>query len=237
MNHAANKQQGFTLIELSLAMAFIAFLLLAIALTIIQIGAIYSQGTTLKEVNQASRDINDDIRRNVLAAGSFSLEDDFIKTGGNAGGRLCLGQFSYVWNFGKAISDNNVNVARKQGTPVRLVKVPDVAEIYCAKNSLGGLANPNIRDADAAEAQELLQPGDHDLALHAFTVVTPPATSIDPVSRQQLYSFMYTIGTSKMSALNADQTACLAPNETNADPLFCTVKDFSLVVRAGSGVN
>ena len=64
MNRAA-KQTGFTLIELMLAMTFISVLLLAIAMTIIQIGTIYNRGVTLKEVSQAARSISDELNRSI----------------------------------------------------------------------------------------------------------------------------------------------------------------------------
>ncbi len=236
MNRVAKNQQGFTIIELSLAMAFIAFLLLAIALAIIQIGSIYSQGLTLKEVNQASRDINDDIRRNVTVASQLNLGEDYVATAGNAGGRLCFGQYSYVWNYAKAIAENNPNVAKLKGEAVRFIRVADPDGAYCQKND-GVLINKDIRGDDESNARELLQPGDHNLGIHQFMINTPPASAIDAASHQQLYSFQYVIGTSKIEALNSTQTACLAPNEDKADPLFCTVQPFSLVIRAGSGVN
>ena len=89
MNRAA-KQDGFTLIELVLAMAFISALLLAIALTIIQIGTTYNRGMTLKEVNQTARSISDELTRNLTSSEAFTLSSKYIST--PTGGRLCLGQ-------------------------------------------------------------------------------------------------------------------------------------------------
>jgi prepilin-type N-terminal cleavage/methylation domain-containing protein len=71
MNHA--KKQGFTLIELMLAMAFIAMLLLAIALIILQISTIYNRGLTIKEAVQASSAISSDLSQDIAAAPTFSL--------------------------------------------------------------------------------------------------------------------------------------------------------------------
>ena len=78
MNQDNNKQQGFTLVELTLAMTFISVLLLSIALTIIQLGALYNQGTTSKEINQASRDMQDNITRNIASSGPFVFADDYV---------------------------------------------------------------------------------------------------------------------------------------------------------------
>jgi type II secretory pathway pseudopilin PulG len=247
MNHVAKRQQGFTIIELMLAMTFIAFLLLAIALTIIQIGAIYNKGTTFKEINQTSRDLNDDLDRTINAAGSVTLATDYVQTPNAAnpvGGRLCLGSYSYIWNFEKAIASNDPNIAKYKNPPsgqaptaaIRFVKVPDSGKIYCAKNG-NALVNKDILGTDVDRSQELLKVGDHELGLHQFTIITPPATAIDLSTGQQIYSIAYTLGTSNIAALNATQTACLAPTIVNADPLYCNVQQFSLVVRVGNGVN
>jgi len=248
MNHARKTQHGFTIIELTLAMMFISFLLLGIALTIIQIGAVYNKGTTSKEINQASRTINTELNRDVLSATSLTLATDYVTTpttGVPAGGRLCLGSFSYIWNYARAIEVGSANVTKYTTAPdstksssIRLVKVPDPARVYCAKTGTGGLAFPNVRSVDTTLVQELLSNGDHELGIHNFAFITPvPASSADANTGQHIYSLTYTIGTSKISALNATQTACLAPNIANADPLYCNVQQFSLVVRAGNGVN
>lgn len=249
MNRAA-KQQGFTLIELMLAMAFIAVLLLAIAMTIIQVGAIYNKGMTLKEVNEASRGIADDFRRSVVAARQIDLSTDYgqvVVSGTVVGGRLCMGSYSYVWNYarnlkpigqGAIVYQNNGSTPVDESTvPVRFVKIADPNKAYCAKNGANFTLN-TISVADQAKAVELLRSGDHDLGIHQFDILSPvPASAIDANSGQQLYSLTYTIGTSKITALNNTQSACLPPNDPNADPLYCNVQQFSLVVRAGNGVN
>jgi type II secretory pathway pseudopilin PulG len=245
MNHAHNKQQGFTLIELTLAMAFISFLLLAIALTIIQIGAIYNQGTTSKEINQASRDINADLSRNISAAGAITLTDDYVlrPSADPVGGRLCLGSYSYIWNYTKGLASGSDDVTKYQSataddSAIRLLKVADPGRLYCAKDGSGGLANKDVLLADKPRSQELLKPGDHELGLHNFAFISPvPSSAIDTATEQQVYSLSYTIGTSKLDALNTTQTACLAPGILNADPLYCKIQQFSLVLRAGNGVN
>lgn len=247
MNRVA-KKQGFTIIELMLAMTFVAFLLLGVALTVMQISSIYNKGTTVKEINQSSRDLNDDLHRTINAAGTLTLATDYLQsplTGVAAGGRLCLGSYSYIWNYQKAIAANDTNVAKYQAPatgsaptdPIRFVKVPDPNKAYCAKNGTA-LANKDILSADVPQAKELLKTGDHELGLHQFGFITPvPASAADVTTGQQIFTITYTIGTSDLTALNANQTACLPSNLANADPLYCNVEQFSLVVRAGSGVN
>lgn len=246
MNHAHKKQNGFTLVELSLAMTFISFLLMGIAMTVIQVAAIYNQGTTAKDVNQLSREINVDIDRNISAAGSLNLLTDYVNSPASAtaatadGGRLCLGSYSYVWNYAKALEGNTTGVAKYTGNGdvIRLVRVSDPGRAYCIKNpSSGVLVNKNILAADAGKTQELLKVGDHKLGLHSFVFITPPISATDSSTKQQIYSLSYIIGTSRMSAINPTQTACLAAGLPSADPLYCNIQKFSLVVRTGNGVN
>lgn len=94
-----NLSKGFTLIELMLAMTFVAALLIAIALTVIQISNIYNKGLTMKEVNQVGRSISDDLVRSISQSQSFAVPSDSYVTK-DWGGRLCTGKFSYMelWN-------------------------------------------------------------------------------------------------------------------------------------------
>jgi hypothetical protein len=250
MNHSHKYTKGFTIIELTLAMTFISFLLLGIALTIIQIGAQYNQGTTAKEINQAARDMDDDISRTVSMTSSVDLTNDFVLTPSEenpAGGRLCLGTYSYIWNYAEAIANNIPQVTKYEALPtaerrdtILFAKVPDQAKSYCLKGSTGGLAYPNIRVADSSLVQELLKPGDHELGIHNFSFIRPtpvPVTSFDASTGQRLYTLNFAIGTTRIVALNDTQSACLAAGQPNADPLYCNVQQFSIVLRAGNGVN
>ena len=105
MNHVDKTHKGFTLIELMLAMTFISVLLLAIAMTIIQVGAIYNKGVALKDINQSGRGISDDISRTVAASEAFSLTTDYVT--GTDGGRVCLGSYSYIWNYAKSFPNGS----------------------------------------------------------------------------------------------------------------------------------
>lgn len=119
-------QKGFTLVELMLGIAFVGSLLVLIALIIIQIMGLYNKGLTLKEVNEVSRIVVRDMQQSVSGADAFRLQyvkndtptyattlQEAVNPGGNnsqvdyysndAGGRLCTGVYSYVWNTGGAI--------------------------------------------------------------------------------------------------------------------------------------
>lgn len=247
MNHAAKK--GFTLVELLLALSFVSILLLAVAMTIIQIGVSYNRGVTVKETNQAARGIAEDLRYAISSAQSFEVDDTTflsVESGGVVlGGRLCLGDYSYVWNYGRAQAapDRTLFERAPQGgtQEVYLVKVVDESRAYCATDTnTGGPALPLIREVDTAQAKELLKAGDRVLRLQQFTISTSDRLT-DSLTGQRLYRVSFTIGAGNISAMTSDQSRCLLPSDEGASLLadlqYCVVQKFDIVVRAGNRGN
>lgn len=124
-----NVRQGFTLIELSLSIAFIAVLSIAVLLVISNSVSSYHRGITLNQINTVGMDLVDDMRtvvqsspghafdnecpegseRNevgcqVLVSGKKQAEE--VKIGGKTisevpvYGVFCTGEYSYIWNSG-----------------------------------------------------------------------------------------------------------------------------------------
>ena len=246
MNHG-KKNSGFTLIELLLAMSFVAALLLAIATVVILISQVYNKGLTLKEVNQISRSVSDDLLRDISASATFSLDaaaNQYVNsnpTGSRTGsptGRICMGTFSYVWNYGWALDSSNsgLSVYNGKSDQIRLVRIPDGDGTYCAVGSNGKLVKSKI---DPAVAVELISGTDHNLVLHQFAVTTSP-TAVDSLSGQRLYSVAFTLGTNDPTALTTDPTGgvvCKTRIEDGANPSYCSIQQFSLVARTQYGVN
>lgn len=258
VNHH-QRSNGFTLIELMLSMAFVSILLVTIAMTVMQMAAIYNRGITLKEVNQAARDISDDMRRSVQSSSIFVVNTDgsdstnLVQTRSSVNdsnvvvtGRLCLGKYSYIWNTASAIETGFNDRARfltssagAAGDDVNLVKVADSTKKYCSKDSSGRLLYKDILYTDANNATELLKQGDRTLRLLYFNVETNDS-GYDPLSSQRLYTVSYTLGTGNTSAMllqNGVPTACLGPTEENSDFAYCNVQQFSIALRAGNAVN
>ncbi len=232
-----NNKKGFTLIELLLAMTFLSVLLLAIAMTIIQISNIYNRGTIITQVNQIGRTIATELQTGASASAPFAVDQT---TGshyfqqGNWGGRLCLGQYSYIWNYGSALQPNtsptrNLYTSESllvSDTSIRFVKAYDPNASYCSN------LNSKI---DPASATELLSTGDHSLAIQNFSITTTPSAG-DSLTGQRLYTISFDIGTNDLNALTADKSSCKAPNIAGADLSYCVVEKFSIVVRAGNVV-
>jgi len=258
MNHVTNtrREEGFTIIELSLAMTFISMLLLTIALTIIQIANIYTHGSIVKELNSTSRAMNIELSTAVRASGDFTTDAGAYryKETPNVGGRMCLGQYSYIWNYGTSLGalDTTRNLYVANSTPVNankvtkdgvtryevgLVKVPDSGGGYCTPD-----ANGRYKAVDPEGAVELLRTGDHGIVLHSLKVTPPQATAEDALSSQQLYKISYTLGTSDVNALTGGSattppTDCKAPGVTGADLNYCSIQQFAIVVKVAGEVN
>jgi prepilin-type N-terminal cleavage/methylation domain-containing protein len=234
MNH--DKKQGFTLIELMLAMTFIAVLLVAIAATTIQISNIYTKGITLREVNQAGRAVSDELQRNIASSTPFDVTpkvdtspatatSKYVKMDG--GGRLCLGNYTYAWNFGSALNGGAgapaiYNQYIGDATPVRFVKVSDASGALCAALD---------QKIDKNAAVEMLSSGDRDLVMHSFTITK---TSDDPNTGQAIYGISMLIGTNDKAQLLTNNTSCKPPADGAGNEGYCSVNQFDIIARAGN---
>ncbi|MDB5179927.1 MAG: hypothetical protein JWN12_559 [Candidatus Saccharibacteria bacterium] len=266
--HSIDSVKGFTIIELMLAMAFISMLLLVIALTLVQIGNIYNHGNTAKDVNASSRAISDELSFALTSSGSFSLNSAdhhyvvMSHSGTPIGGRLCVGKYSYIWNYAAALSpagtypnpspDTTRNIYLPSAIPnlsanvvkigsaatryeISLVKAPDASGAYCVPTATTPSGYPNVNPVGATE---LLRTGDHGIVLH-YLDITTAATATDSLSAQQLYKVTFVLGTPDVNAVTGalSSVTCKAPGTAGADTNYCSTQKFTLVLRVVSGVN
>lgn len=226
MNHV-NKpsQKGFTIVELTLAMAFIAMLLLAIALLTSQIGTIYNKGLTLKAVNDAGTFISRDIQQTLNTAASSQV---MYVSGDGSGGRLCANNMVYAWNYGDRISGSYGFYGRNRiGTTtkdVRLVRFIG-GSTYCTP--MAGVY-PYIPTDTSARLVHLLQGGDVELVLHPNLTVSEAEVVGD--DQQKIYSISFILGTKDMPGIGAN--GCVAPT-SKVDDVYCAVNQFDFTARAG----
>jgi len=234
MNRGVNKKSGFTIIELMLAMAFVSTLLIAVALTVIQIGNTYNRGITLKNVNQVGRSIANELQRSIAGSEEFDIDSGvgsrYIVQ--DWGGRLCLGQYSYVWNYGNAIQVGDtarLNTYVDSPDTIRFAKVLDQDSSYCDDSS---------KKIELNDAIELVDAGENDLAIHDFLISTTDSAG-DSKTGQRLYSIEFKIGTNTIDTLNYvsdNNPTCKLSGESGADPSYCSINMFNIVVRAGNTV-
>jgi len=231
---STENSQGFTIVELLVAMAFVSMLLLAIATSVIQMSHIYNKGTTMKQVDEAGRTLSDDIRSTLSQSQPFNVDTAFrvqplLNGGGDGGGRLCTGYYSYIWNYGKALAEGRpVNVYSTDGTDIRFVRVRDSGGQYCADPT------KKILQSDATE---LLSADGAGLAVHSFKITQ---IADDATIGEALYRIVLELGTDNQDALDQTQildtldTTCKPPSDDASLQEFCTVNQFDFTAQAGN---
>lgn len=233
------RQKGFTIIELTLSMAFVSVLLLAIVMTSIQAGRIYNKGVVLESVNQASRDIGDSIRRDFMQSDAAHVSQSdgsesviILSEGGEPrSGRFCLGGYSYLWNYPSvleaALAGDSVSgpVVKRGDNIINFVRVVDDGGSFCASSD--GNYETNI-GADRQLMSMLDEKGDQGvvLAIHELGIEPVLANSN---SSEALFRVNYTIGTSAQAEINGQQ--CRPPADGNANDQFCAINQFEMIVR------
>lgn len=238
-----DKQNGFTVIELMLAMAFVSVLMMAIAMTVMQLANMYNKGTTLRAVDQAGRAISRDMQTTLSSAQPLDVGTDGrdglnfksqVFTTGDAslpgGGRLCTGTYSYVWNTGRSLRQQRpVNTYEGSGdNEIRLIKVHDPGAAYC--NNTAQAIAPD-------RAVELLSAGDRELAVQSLSIARE---AVDGTTQQALYRIVLEVGTNDEGSLDETptitsiDTTCKPPSDAQSQRDFCAVNRFEFTVRAGN---
>lgn len=215
------ERKGFTLVELSLAMAFLSLLLLAILFSTIHIGKLYAKGVTNRQINQVGRELVDTIQRDFLAADAAGINISAL--GAN---RVCVGGVSYVWNTATVLhSGTTTDVVMDSSNPVSLTRIEDRAYAMCTKND-----GKYPMDITALTGKSnLLEGQGRSLAIYAMDVV--------PIAEQDnagLYEVKMTVGTNDAKAIDTNGVAqCKPPSDNSSDFSYCGVANFDIIVRAG----
>lgn len=219
--------RGFTLVELNLAIIFVAMLVVGVAVVVINVTKINQRGVVLKTINQTGREVVDQLRRDITESQIDKVE--YIAPVGGVG-RLCLGAVSYVFNTAEALQGSGTLVQHEaSGQPVALMRIDDKDGEWC-RQSGGTFIKNEVMALDTAV--ELLQTDTVQVAVHAMDVkvLTPVAAS----EAQGLVSFSIVIGTNETDTLEAG--ACKPPTSHQSNYDGCAVREFQTVVRSnGAG--
>lgn len=132
-NHQS--QAGFTLIELTLSTAFIAFVLIFMLAAMLQVMNNYNKGLIVKQINQTARTLMSEMGGLIKNTNAAAINTAYL---GN--GRVCLGGVSYVWNIKGATTNKYTS-----GTAFTMVRVNDAAGSLCSA------ALPGVNSANATE--------------------------------------------------------------------------------------
>jgi hypothetical protein len=130
-NNSIVRQQGFTVIELILSLAFLSVMLLFVVTTTVQVMRSYNKGLTIKQMNQTGRSVTEDMARTARLAWAESVYDMADQ------GRLCVGGVSYVWNEPEVDGDSPITSNRfTDGSQLDIVRIDDQTQQYCKNPGL-----------------------------------------------------------------------------------------------------
>ena len=217
-------KNGFTLIELTLSIAFIGVLLLGIATLIMHLSSMYQKGLSIRAVNSTGQQIIEDIERAVNGA-SYIVDVSKIDTNGDGYiddieskealseyffevidssdntqlyGAFCIANYTYIWNTAKSIeAGTGITI---NGKKYRMARFPDPAHAQCNAEVDGtvahaaGAENVDISPVMATEPVELINKDEIDLALYDFSIL-PATQSI--ATKQAFVSATFILATLK----------------------------------------
>lgn len=234
-----HKSKGFTIIEITLAMAFISVLLLSITLVSIQAGKVYNRGVILRDVNQSGREISDTLRRDFLQTNAKKItkndSGDYVITvreGANdIGSRVCLGSYSYVWNYAKVLNDaglsSSSNIFKVDGKPINLVRVADPGAMLCAKTTSGKYPTSVSADRVTHLLKQLDKHSGGNLAIHQFSLEKATKSN----DSEALFKTSFVLGTSVISEIDTANQQCKPPTDNESNIEFCAINRFEMIVR------
>lgn len=142
-------KDGFTLIELMFAMAFVAFLMVFIVTSIVQIMRIYNKGLAIRDINQSGRQLAEDMTRSLR----YSNAVQFSKNGYQAANqRICANGVTYAWNIETApgvFTTTNKYTAPDTAAQINFIRVDDKGGLLC---------NTPAPSIPKAQSRDLLSP-------------------------------------------------------------------------------
>lgn len=231
------RTNGFTLVELNIAIVFVALLLLAVATTIMSVTRTYQYGVSLKTINQLGREVSDQIRRDALMASSSQVQYvppnpiDLTDTEGI--GRLCFGSVSYVFNSATLLNttDPSPTMVTEVNTsePIRLARINDFGKAWCKDTTKVQLDNTSTTE----EFTELLLNDKIPLAVHNLTFKPLIATEDDAAFTEKIIQITFDIGTNEVETTDGAQ--CKPPTDPDQNFNNCAVRQFVIVARTTGG--
>ncbi len=231
-NKNTNQIQGFTLVELLLAMTGVAILLVAVATTTIQLMNMYHKGITIKTINSAGREVGDMIKRDGLSAKGRDIVQVAPSDSGTGGlGRLCFGSYTYVWNTPENLRSRDASVGvvyddDPSHSKIVFARVADPDGSLC--KATRGQYPKVITKGAPMNAVEVLGDKDTGLAIHNISLTD---LFVDSNSRAG-YTIGYTLGTYEEDTyrngiINSSDAQCLAQSEETNNYTFCAINQFA----------
>lgn len=179
---------GFTIIELMLALVFVAFILVFMALTLVQMMRIYDKAISMRQVNQAGRTITEDISESMRAQLPEKITTDFVSSG-----LLCVGSTVYRWNplFTAPLNTQLRDAARNtSAAPVNPSGAMMVRKVFSNAN-----ATCDIATADSTSASAFVAGSIAPLLTGRSRVIWASARPTTGINDRKLIELTFIIGT------------------------------------------
>lgn len=229
--------RGFTITELSFAMAALSVLMIIMITSAMAMTSIYNKGLVLKAANQSGRALGDELQRNIRQGDYIKVRMDPIIP--DLPVALCTGKVSYVWSARHKLDSLSKIVyyetpAGEDPQAIGLTKIADSAGQICNDTfSIDG--NIVRREYGATAAADQLV-GTEMLADNLSLRFSGPQNNIDGLSvlqtgRGKLTTLTYTIGSINGEDYIDDGTACTGGKEGE----FCSLNTFIVSAYARYG--
>jgi hypothetical protein len=224
-------QKGFTVIELTLAMAFLGFILIFTTTTTVQMMRTYNKGLTIKQINQAGRTLTEDLARSLSAGKASDVNTSYV-----AQGRLCVGNAVYMWTpvYNPDNTYNSNVTTNFNGSAATLIRTDRTSGSAgtCSANGALTLTSSVDRFALLSDQARVLnvdieQNSDKKLARLIFTLGTYDATEEAALEATPtpIYKNIY-----NTPYFSGGQLTCRPDSAGN----FCAFSTFSTTVYVGN---
>lgn len=243
-----NKEKGFTITELSLAMSLLSVLMLILVVSAMGFTNIYNKGITLKRVNQSGANIAKELQTNLGRSAEVTVRcaNNEVPTSPSSSCKdtptavttgVCAGDFSFIWSVyvgGSGFTNTTVSVplTYNDGTPVFFAKVKDPSKEMCRTTP----APPKpYRGNDATQpyqSTELL--GDGLVIRDPSTATNKGGLDVVLSPENTLTTVVYTISTNEGDDIISDGTSRAGCQGGDKDA-FCTLNTF-VVTSYSKGV-
>lgn len=273
----AKNRRGFTIVELSLSLIFVAIILITIAMLVIYVTTTYQKGLSIRGISSGGKNLIDEFDRSISAsvalnpktlctskfgdlstgnglscindgARKFLYQERFgtvtLQNGATEkvpmNGSFCTGTFSYIWNTGYALNDEDYK--KPYGTSYRfsvngnnnfrLVRVVDGTNAVCKAGMSGYDINSSFNSLNGlSEVTEIFSQNEDDLVLYDLTMYKP---AVHYLTGHAIYSGTFILGTLHGSVnINSVGDFCTdPPNNLNTDFAYCAINKFNFTMRA-----
>lgn len=203
--HEPQAAHGFTLVELILSTAFIAFILIFMLAAMTQTMANYNKGLAIKQINQTARTVVEEMSRLVRGTTTSTINTAYLPNG-----RVCVGGVSYVWNVRGANTNRYTD-----NTGFTMVRVNDAAGALCSA------ALPAVNKANASEVLS--------------SQIWVQNVDVEVSGNQQLVDITLGLSTSAPNQPTGNDPQLGTICDGGKDSQFCAVATFTTTVNTKDG--